>query len=33
MKIMRKRAQGSYMGSYAARWALKREEKRQKGEE
>lgn len=33
MAIMRKRANGSYMGSYAAKWALQREEKRQKGEE
>lgn len=33
MKVMRKRANGSYVGSYKARWLLKQEEKKLKGED
>ena len=32
MRVMRKRAQSSRIGNYDAKWALQREEKRQKGE-
>lgn len=32
MKVIRKRANGSYMGSYKARWQLKKEEEKLKGE-
>lgn len=32
MKVMRKRANGSYVGSYKARWLLKQEEEKLKGE-
>lgn len=30
MRVMRKRANGSYMGSYKARWQLKNEEEKHK---
>lgn len=32
MKIMRKRANGSYMGVYKAKWMLNKEEEKLKGE-
>ena len=32
MKVIRKRANGSYLGSYKAKWALKNEEQKLKGE-
>lgn len=32
MKVMRKRANGSYAGSYKTKWFLRKEEERQKGE-